>query len=800
MGLELHSRFLQFQAHLERGEFDVFSTRDGQLPALQGVQGGLQAYIGNHLHQRPWRWERAHIIPERRIEIDAGAIHQLQIVESPDERGIACTATFALVENAPLLLWKISLENGGSQGVEVKRVEMLQLHPGRGQVNLAGDPAELAFFANGWQSWAYSGVYRRDDRRKATRLGPLRQPTRLYDANPPLRRGRFSSDMFGVLADLRSRQGMLLGFLSQQQAFGSFEVDIREAQPPTPNHARPWLCLWANGDRAWLAPGASMETDWACLQFLDIDDPDPLGAYLQAAARQNQVALPAELSVPTGWCSWYQFSSSDYVGTVTPDDLRRNLSALAGLRDEIPLQVFQIDDGFQSCSGDWLTFSEPFVQGVAGLAAEIRASGFDPGLWLAPFIVHPSSHLAAGHPDWLLRTRQGRPVNAGFFWNAFTTALDLTHPGALAYAAEVVRTAVHEWGFGYLKLDFLFAAAVPGRYRDPSLTRAQVLRRGLEAIRQAAGPEAFLLGCGCPLGPAIGIVDAMRINADTASRWRPAVWNIEGIFAPEPDLPAARNALHNALTRAPMHRRWWINDPDCLQLRAQTRLSLAELQTACSVVALSGGSLLVSDEIAALDAERLRILASLLPPVGLRPEIVDWFDSTTPAAVRLDLDGAVGRWHLLARFNWTDRQQPAEINLAGYGLPEGRAYWGRDFWCQSTELSEAGCFQLGDISPHGVRLLAVRPYTPGEPAYLGSDLHISQGLEVIAWKAAHGELSFSLRRPGEVQGKIELYLPGKLRQAACSHERISAELTPQGTVVLPVQFDSSAKIQVEWEA
>ena len=31
----------------------------------------------------------------------------------------------------------------------------------------------------------------------------------------------------------------------------------------------------------------------------------------------------------TGWCSWYQFSSKDYVGQVSAADIRRNLAAIA---------------------------------------------------------------------------------------------------------------------------------------------------------------------------------------------------------------------------------------------------------------------------------------------------------------------------------------------------------------------------------------------------------------------------------------------------------------------------------------
>jgi len=261
------------------------------------------------------------------------------------------------------------------------------------------------------------------------------------------------------------------------------------------------------------------------------------------------------------------------------------------------LEIIQIDDGFETQVGDWYSFNQGFEEGLTSLAAEIRNKSYVPGLWLAPFILHPKSELSARHPDWLLRNRFGRPVNAGFLWNSFTQALDLTHPDALAYVHDVVNSATHEWGFPYLKLDFLYAAALPGHYHDPTRTRAQVLRSGLEAVRAAAGVDTFLVGCGCPIGPAIGIVDGLRIGADTARRWRPSYRGFEFLFKEEPSLPAAFNAVHNALSRSDLHKRWWINDPDCLLLRPNTQLTLMEVQSIASVIALTGGSFMISDHV-----------------------------------------------------------------------------------------------------------------------------------------------------------------------------------------------------------
>ncbi len=407
--------------------------------------------------------------------------------------------------------------------------------------------------------------------------------------------------------------------------------------------------------------GAEIFTDWACLALVQPDAPDPLGVYLDAVAREHGVAAQPRPS-PTGWCSWYHFFQK-----IDPESIRGNLQSLQRMRSDLPLDLVQIDDGFEAQVGDWLAFQPAFPQGVAPLAAEIRHAGFSPGLWLAPFIVHPRSRLAAEHPDWLLRGAFNRPVNAGFLWNTFTTALDLTLPPAQEYVREVIHTAVQRWGFSYLKLDFLFAASLPGKRFDPTRTRAQVLRRALEDVRQAAGEEAQLLGCGCPLGPAIGLVDAMRISSDVDVGWTPSYRGQKFFFQAEPHMPSVRNALQNVLCRLPLHQRWWINDPDCLLLRPETRLTLEEIRTLASVIALSGGSLFLSDDLPALPPERLRIAESLLPLIGQAARIPDWLDQHTPSRLRLDLENSSGAISAAPGFG----KQQRHVASAGSGQLAG---------------------------------------------------------------------------------------------------------------------------------
>lgn len=85
-------------------------------------------------------------------------------------------------------------------------------------------------------------------------------------------------------------------------------------------------------------------------------------------------------------------------------------------------------------------------------------------------------------------------------------------------------------GFDFFKLDFLYAGALDGgRHEDMSAVTAY--RSGLELIRRAIGTEAYLLGCGAPILPSIGLVDAMRVSPDTGPEYEPPQGDLNAPFA-----------------------------------------------------------------------------------------------------------------------------------------------------------------------------------------------------------------------------------------------------------------------------
>jgi alpha-galactosidase len=786
----LESPFMQFAFGDQAEGWSLFGPQQGEYSLPTAGMSASYLCAGRMCYAQ-MRFGASEVSVMEPGDSPHGFLRQAQAYHASNPNGVRFTLTFALPESHPLFLWKMEIANHGFQPIHPNRLELLRAHlptvsnqQSANKIQKSGP----AFFSNGWASLSHTGAYSAVERRRHPVVSSLVNPYLVNPATPHNGRiGHFGSDFFGVLGDRRSRMGLLAGFLSQQQHFGSLEVVFQSEAAE--------LSLWANGDLARLDPGQAISTDWACLQFVHIDSPDPLAPYLEAVARQHSLegSEMSRRSIPTGWCSWYH-----YFNKVAASDVRENLHAIRQAGADLPLQIIQLDDGFESRVGDWFSFRPAFPGGLAPLAKEIQAEGLTPGLWLAPFIAAANSRLARQHPDWLIQNQRGRPMYGGIaspLWGASTRGLDTSHPEALAYTRELVDTAVHRWGFPYLKLDFLYAAALPGRRRDPTLTRAQALRLGLEELRLAAGPQAVLLGSMCPLGPAIGLLDVMRVGPDVDVRWKPSLPVLGGVAIRDPDLPAARNAVHNTLVRAFLHRRWWINDPDCLLLRPDTQLSLAEVQTLASVIALNGGALFFSDRLVELPEERLKILRCLLPLIGQRPRLLDWFDEPTPRRLRLDMENASGIWHLLAQFNWRDAPQDLVFDLKEYELPDGQAYRGREFWSGQLCRLEAGGLVFPQIPVHGVVLLALRAEST-EPQYLGSDLHISQGMEVCAWVATEDGVQFELERPGRAQGAVYLGLPRPPAACELNGEKVPAEAVAEGVYRIPVEFEASATILV----
>lgn len=476
-------------------------------------------------------------------------------------------------------------------------------------------------FKHGYQSWSASRAVDVGSGSHRDRSGAAPSPVRVNlvalshqseTARPPEAPEAATSELFAIVETDGGRERMLAGFIG-----GAAALTTVTMLAPDTIRARAIL------DGVTLAPGATR-----AMEPLYFARADESAARLAARwAAMLGAAMHARIDAPyqRGWCSWYH-----YFHAITEDAMRANIRSLAAMRSEFPIEVVQLDDGFQSALGDWDSTNAKFPSGLKALADEIRGAGFRAGIWSAPFLAARDSRLMREHPDWFIMHSSGDPVRAAYNTNwttgqdAFAYALDAGNPELRAHHEQLFAKLVHEFGYSYLKLDFLYAAAAQGIRHDASFTRAEMLRAGLEAIRRGAGDDAFILGCGCPLGPAVGIVDGMRIGPDVAPYWDARSGASE---------PATAAALDAIVARSFMHRRLWLNDPDCLMLRArQTRLTAEERGALAATIAASGGMLLISDDMALLEREAGALYRAV---AALGAEVDD--DAASEPVLALDL-------------------------------------------------------------------------------------------------------------------------------------------------------------------
>jgi alpha-galactosidase len=306
------------------------------------------------------------------------------------------------------------------------------------------------------------------------------------------------------------------------------------------------------------------------------------------AAAAGAVVRPA----PTVWCSWYR-----YFLEVTEADILENVAAIA--EHDLPVDVVQVDDGWQAGIGDWTALSGRFTS-LERLADRIHAGGRRAGIWVAPFLAGTASELAREHPEWLVG-------DAGTNWDQDLRGIDLTHPGAREYLWGALR-GLRDAGFDYFKLDFLYGGAAPGPRHD-DVGPVAAYRSGLALVRDAVGPDAYLLGCGAPILPSVGLVDAMRVSPDT-------------FHVDAQDGSRGMRGRAATVARAWQHGRFWVNDPDCVVARP----SYALREEWAAVVERYGGLRSASDRIAELDdwglATTRRVLATAPPATPFPPDVV----------------------------------------------------------------------------------------------------------------------------------------------------------------------------------
>jgi len=610
---------------------------------------------------------------------------------SPDSRA-EIHLKLSMVSGLSGYMCVVQFKNRSGQEMRIESIETFAIDVDDGTRLFTGwDDSNLRFFRNGFQSWDLS---------QASRVEP----------------GENVSHFFTVLQDYKTGAGLVIGYLTMVDQFSRITITGRD--DATQRLASVSASCATDG-----VPLADKKTIMS--EEMLLVAPDDLLAGLRnyveiAAERMSAVPWP---STPTGWCSWYFYYTQP-----DEDEIAANVRFLSQRYPN--LEWVQLDDGYQKTVGDWIV-NDRFHSGLGSLTKEIRAAGFKPGIWTAPFVATEHSDIFKDRPDLFVRDRNNQPVQVGQnpLWLGNYYALDLTNPVVLE-SIDVLFKTLKADGFEYFKIDFLFHAAATGMRHDPAATGAQAVRRGLETIRNAVGDD-LLLGCGAPLGSCIGITNMMRIGNDIAAAWRYG----GGIGVYECSI--------NTMTRAILHNKWWVNDPDCVLVRQNdSELTLDEVRLWLSIVAVSGGAVLMSDRMLDVHEDRLAMLDKILPPFGSGGWSPDVLVEPEPRIFVLPVEASIGHWAVLAIVNLSETSIDVRVPLKEIGL-EQKPHHLQEFWTQEYVGLTRNTIEVKGLKPHSSRLFAVRPENR-LPCVLGTSIHFTQGaveLSGLDWDPASKELS-----------------------------------------------------------
>lgn len=388
------------------------------------------------------------------------------------------------------------------------------------------------------------------------------------------------------------------------------------------------LCCWQvdpQGVSLWLdvrCGGSGVELGQRALQMATVVEYHSADGENPFDAIRSFCRLLCDRPVLPDHCiyggnNWYYSYGENSQDQVLED--ARLISELSPDANNRPYYV--VDDGWQVChpsattGGPWDRGNYRFPD-MPGLAADMRAMGIRPGIWIRPLLTQETVPS-----DWLLPTNH--PLRG--------TGRQFLDPSVDA-VLERVKQDIHRlvaWGYQLIKFDFT-TYDVTGKwgsemgtsmtsdgwsFADRTRTTAEIITALYESIAEAAG-SAPVIACNTISHLAAGVFALQRTGDDTSGL----------------DFNRVTRYGVNALAfRMPHHHTLYLCDADCVGLTDRIPWSLNRMWL--DLLSRSGTPLFVSAAPSAVGPEQRRALEAALARAAtpMEPaEPLDWMGNTCP--------------------------------------------------------------------------------------------------------------------------------------------------------------------------
>ncbi|MEL6865694.1 MAG: glycoside hydrolase family 36 protein [Bacteroidota bacterium] len=472
--------------------------------------------------------------------------------------------------------------------------------------------------ANGFQSWSESREYAIDEAIPTLRW-PVHSKRKYFgdDYIKGITRGKGHIHSWTYSYIRRKDRYLLIGSLTERNGFSLIHHDVANGQ------------LLVRKD----CNGQTLSHSFPILDLVILEGGEQavFDAYFELMECPPRVAKPMK-----GWTSWY-----NYYTQISEKIIVDTLQAFK--EKEAPIDIIQIDDGYQTKVGDWLSIKPEFSGGMGNLARKIQQAGYKAGLWLAPFVCAKDSKLAQQHPNWLLKDERGKAIQVSHIplWKGWFYALDFYQPAVQNYLTGVFHQVLDRWGYDFVKLDFLFAVCI--HPKGPK-NRGQIMHEAMSFLRNLVG-DKLMLACGVPLGSAFGLADYCRIGGDIHLKWV----NSWDRFMRIRERVSTLASLRSTIGRRQLNGRAFLNDPDVFILREENNSLHPNQQYSLLLLnTLLGDLLFSSDEVGKYQEEQWAEWES----------VVQWADSKVLKLAHLGTD------QYRIDFKWKNKRYQAIINLS----------------------------------------------------------------------------------------------------------------------------------------
>jgi hypothetical protein len=545
------------------------------------------------------------------------------------------------------------------------------------------------------------------------RLAALKPDRRLEPVRPQKSPPFHRSDLQTVVWDAKSGEAFLVGFLRQH--CGHNKIDV------IPNKNASAIARF----EAWqefgfeLPPGREQSLD--PLVRAQAKDPYALLDQFGSAVKEYQ-GRSFDSPPIVGMMTWYGYRTA-----INEDLVLDNAMIVADLFAGYPQKMQKVmlcDHGWQEDAnwGYWEPDKKRFPHGMRWLARELAKCGMELGLWYTPFCITENAPnynelvpLQALGDDG--RPRQSHSNVWGHLPGQPRTRSVTYFDGAKEAVQKMwadTMLRMKDWGVVYLKLDF-FALQSNAAERS-HLGVGDLYARTWKTFHAAVGGDVMLNPCSCPTNLQLGYDYSTRIASDigNAGNWPGA-------------MDSYRFGMGTIVSLWYKNRRFWINDPDSVQVAKGCALNEARVRA--TVAALSGGHLMVSEDLRDVDNGRLEMIRRLIPPYPQAARPLDMFENPFPEGYpvfwALSIPTGFGPMTTLAVFNLANQTQPYEITPKMLGIESGKEFLALEWWQCRWLGRYKDKFQI-DVPAEDVAVIHAQR-TRDVPSLLSVSHHITGG-------------------------------------------------------------------------